>query len=64
MTLLSEAAGVSTEQAEELENSLIPMGRPARSEEIASVAMFLASDASAYMTGVALPVAGGMGNGL
>ena len=64
MTLLSEAAGVSTEQAEELENSLIPMGRPARSEEIASVAMFLASDASAYMPGVALPVAGGMGHGL
>ena len=64
MNLLSEASGVSTEQAEELENALIPMGRPALPEEIASVATFLASDASAYMTGVALPVAGGMGNGI
>ncbi|MGD2006789.1 MAG: SDR family oxidoreductase [Cellvibrionales bacterium] len=64
MTLLSEAAGVSTKQAEELENALIPMGRPAQPGEVASVAVFLASDASAYMTGVALPVAGGMGNGL
>jgi NAD(P)-dependent dehydrogenase (short-subunit alcohol dehydrogenase family) len=40
------------------------MGRPAQPGEVAYVAVFLASDASAYMTGVALPVAGGMGNGL
>ncbi|MGA1579283.1 MAG: SDR family NAD(P)-dependent oxidoreductase [Luminiphilus sp.] len=64
MQLLSEAAGVSTDKAEELENALIPMGRPAQPGEIASVALFLASDASTYMTGVALPVAGGMGDGL
>ncbi len=64
MALLSEAAGVSTEQAEGLENALIPLGRPARPEEIASVALFFAGDASAYMTGVALPVAGGMSEGL
>lgn len=37
----------------------IPMGRAASPEEIASVALFLASDDSSYITGVALPVDGG-----
>jgi NAD(P)-dependent dehydrogenase (short-subunit alcohol dehydrogenase family) len=37
----------------------IPMGRAASPEEIASVALFLVSDDSSYITGVALPVDGG-----
>lgn len=38
----------------------IPMGRVARPEEIARVALFLISDEAAYITGAALPVDGGM----
>jgi NAD(P)-dependent dehydrogenase (short-subunit alcohol dehydrogenase family) len=38
---------------------LIPMGRFGRAEEVARVAVFLASDASSYMTGVILRVSGG-----
>src|ERR1700722_7088335 len=37
----------------------VPMGRPARPEEIASAALFLISDEASYITGVALPVDGG-----
>jgi NAD(P)-dependent dehydrogenase (short-subunit alcohol dehydrogenase family) len=37
----------------------VPLGRPARPEEIANVALFLACDESSFVTGVALPVDGG-----
>jgi NAD(P)-dependent dehydrogenase (short-subunit alcohol dehydrogenase family) len=38
----------------------IPMRRLGRAEDIAAVALFLASDESAYVSGVAIPVDGGM----
>ena len=39
---------------------MIPMNRMAQPEEIAPAFLFLASDAAAYITGVSLPVDGGM----
>ena len=36
-----------------------PLGRIAQPEDVASVAVFLASDQSDYVTGIALNVAGG-----
>jgi NAD(P)-dependent dehydrogenase (short-subunit alcohol dehydrogenase family) len=38
----------------------VPMGRPGQTTEIASAALFLACDDSSFITGVALPVDGGL----
>ena len=47
-----------------LEDSHIAMGRSAKPAEIGKSAVYLASDLASYVTGVALPVAGGMAPGL
>src|SRR5450631_3438856 len=39
---------------------MIPAGRPGDAAELAAVIVFLASDASSYITGVTLPVDGGL----
>jgi NAD(P)-dependent dehydrogenase (short-subunit alcohol dehydrogenase family) len=52
----------SDEQAVETQKrfvGMIPLGRTAQPEDIANTALFLASDESAYITGVAIPVDGG-----
>ncbi|MEX0343287.1 MAG: SDR family NAD(P)-dependent oxidoreductase [Rhizobiaceae bacterium] len=61
---IAEAEGVTVEEAADLENATIPLGRPAEPDEVAEAIAWLASPAAAYVTGVALPVAGGMAAGL
>jgi NAD(P)-dependent dehydrogenase (short-subunit alcohol dehydrogenase family) len=39
---------------------MIPLRRHAKPDEIAQAALFLASDESAFLTGAAVPVDGGM----
>jgi 3-oxoacyl-[acyl-carrier protein] reductase len=52
-------AGVSEAEVERQMVASVPMGRFGTPEELAAVAGFLASPASAYLTGVSLPVDGG-----
>lgn len=40
-------------------NQAVPLGRTCRPEEVADLALFLASDRSSYITGVAIPIDGG-----
>jgi NAD(P)-dependent dehydrogenase (short-subunit alcohol dehydrogenase family) len=50
---------VLTKEAKEMFESLIPRGTMGQPEEIATVALFLASDDSSFVNGVELNVDGG-----
>lgn len=55
----TRTAGTSDGEFKQLVVSRTPLGRVGQPEDIAKVAVFLASDDSAWMTGEVLPVGGG-----
>lgn len=61
---IAEAEGVTVEEAAALENSSIPLGRPAEPAEIAAAIAFLCGPDASYITGITLPVSGGMAPGI
>jgi NAD(P)-dependent dehydrogenase (short-subunit alcohol dehydrogenase family) len=59
VTLESERLGISKEQALADGQARVPLGRYARPEEVAEVALFLASDRASYVVGAIIPLDGG-----
>jgi NAD(P)-dependent dehydrogenase (short-subunit alcohol dehydrogenase family) len=57
----AERLGTSVEEGRRSLEARIPLGRFARPEEIAAVAVFLASDRASYVTGAVLSMDGGAG---
>ena len=62
--LLAEEWEVTAEEARDRMATDVPLGRFASNEEVGEVVAYLAGPAAAYITGVAIPVPGGLAPGL
>ena len=60
----AQAAGVPFDDFVKQDTESIPAGRIGQPEEVASLVVFLASERAAYVTGVSVPVDGGLCRGL
>jgi NAD(P)-dependent dehydrogenase (short-subunit alcohol dehydrogenase family) len=60
LELEANAKGTTVEQVLAQGQARVPLGRYADPKEIASVTLFLASDQAAYVTGVVIPMDGGV----
>jgi NAD(P)-dependent dehydrogenase (short-subunit alcohol dehydrogenase family) len=60
-TPILDSQTVGREELVNMYQSMVPLGRLARAEEMANAALFLASDQSSYMTGADLMADGGIG---
>jgi 3-oxoacyl-[acyl-carrier protein] reductase len=56
----AEVLGVTEAEARKMAMEQIPMGRYGSPEEVANLAVFLASDKASYITGTTIQVDGGM----
>ncbi len=63
-SLRSETEGESVERIKEHMETVIPLGRYGRPEEVANMIVFLSSSAASYITGTTILVDGGLFRGL
>ena len=57
----ARAAGVAREEIADRRHARVPLGQMGSGWDVANAALFLASDEAAFITGVLLPVDGGLG---
>jgi NAD(P)-dependent dehydrogenase (short-subunit alcohol dehydrogenase family) len=60
LRLEAGARGVPEEELLRMGEARVPLGRYATDDDIAQVALFLASDRAAYVTGAVIPMDGGL----
>lgn len=60
LALESKSRGVAESQVLEEMRARVPLGRIAEPDDVAALAVFLASDKAAYITGVVVPMDGGL----
>ncbi len=60
LRLEARVQGASEEEVLARGQAMVPLGRYAEPEDIASLALFLASDQASYLTGVIIPMHGGI----
>ena len=59
LRLDAQKMGITEQEALKRYEERIPLGRVAKSEEVAAVTLFLASDQASYLTGTVIPMDGG-----
>ena len=59
LRLDAQKLGITEQEALKRYEERIPLGRVAKSEEVAAVTLFLASDQASYVTGTVIPMDGG-----
>ena len=59
LKLDAQVQGITEAEALKRNEERLPLGRVARPEEVAAVALFLASDQASYVTGAIIPMDGG-----
>ena len=64
ITFIAMEKGIGQEEARKVFDEMAALGYAAPPEEVADVVAYLAGPRSSYLTGVALPVAGGARPGL
>jgi NAD(P)-dependent dehydrogenase (short-subunit alcohol dehydrogenase family) len=64
MELVAGDYDVSIEEAQDIENASIPLGYSAEPDVVADAVNYLAGPQASYVTGIVLPVAGGMAPGI